>query len=58
MLISEKGQMTRIFVKDVREAGRNTQGVKLMNLAGDKLQAIAKVISEKQEEEAENAKPE
>jgi DNA gyrase subunit A len=50
MLITTGGQMVRIFVKDIREAGRNTQGVKLINLEpGDKLQAIAPVISEQQE---------
>ena len=47
MLITAAGQMVRTFVKDIREAGRNTMGVKLVNLdAGDKLQAIAPVISE------------
>ncbi len=45
--------MVRTFVKDIREAGRNTMGVKLVNLdAGDKLQAIAPVISEQQEDAA------
>jgi DNA gyrase subunit A len=45
--------MVRTFVRDIREAGRNTQGVKLIDLAeGDKLQAIAPVISEQQEEAA------
>ncbi len=53
MLITTAGQMVRIFVKDIREVGRNTQGVKLIDLAaGDKLQAIAPVISEQQEEAA------
>jgi DNA gyrase subunit A len=53
MLITAGGQMVRTFVKDIREAGRNTQGVKLINLeATDKLQAIAPVISEQQEEAA------
>jgi DNA gyrase subunit A len=53
MLITTLGQMVRIFVKDIREAGRNTQGVKLINLeAGDKLQAIAPVISEQQQDVA------
>jgi DNA gyrase subunit A len=53
MLITTGGQMVRTFVKDIREAGRNTQGVKLINLdGGDKLQAIAPVISEQQEEAA------
>jgi DNA gyrase subunit A len=47
MLITVGGQMVRTFVKDIREAGRNTMGVKLVNLDGaDKLQAIAPVISE------------
>jgi DNA gyrase subunit A len=58
MLITTGGQMVRIFVKDIREAGRNTQGVKLMNLEGDdKLQAIAPVISEQQEEAAAQEPP-
>ena len=53
MLITAGGQMVRTFVKDIREAGRNTQGVKLIDLAeGDKLQAIAPVISEQQEDAA------
>ncbi|MBE0544850.1 MAG: DNA gyrase subunit A [Verrucomicrobia bacterium] len=51
MLITVGGQMVRTFVKDIREAGRNTMGVKLVNLdEGDKLQAIAPVISESQED--------
>jgi DNA gyrase subunit A len=53
MLITTGGQMVRIFVKGIRETGRNTQGVKLIDLSeGDKLQAIAPVISEQQEEAA------
>jgi len=53
MLITTGGQMVRIFVKGIRETGRNTQGVKLIDLAaGDKLQAIAPVISEQQEDAA------
>jgi DNA gyrase subunit A len=53
MLITAAGQMVRTFVKDIREAGRATQGVKLIELQpGDKLQAIAPVISEQQEDAA------
>ena len=53
MLITSGGQMVRIPVQGVREAGRNTMGVKLVNLdTGDKLQAIAPVISEERGEEA------
>jgi DNA gyrase subunit A len=47
MLITVGGQMVRTSVQDIREAGRNTMGVKLVNLdAGDKLQAIAPVVVE------------
>jgi len=51
MLITFKGQMVRTRVADIREAGRNTQGVKLVTLdPGDKLQAIAPVIGEEKED--------
>ncbi len=53
MLITFKGQMVRISVNGIREAGRNTQGVKLINLEEkDKLQAIAPVIGEDKEDSA------
>ena len=53
MLITVGGQMVRTGVKDIREAGRNTMGVKLINLdGGDKLQAIAPVVSEDKDDEA------
>jgi len=42
----------RTRVSDIREAGRNTQGVKLIDLEGtDKLKAIAPVISEEKDED-------
>jgi DNA gyrase subunit A len=51
MLISASGKMVRTAVKDIREAGRNTQGVKLLSLdSKDKLTAIAPVISEEQQD--------
>ncbi|HWD21315.1 MAG TPA: DNA gyrase subunit A [Verrucomicrobiae bacterium] len=54
MLITVAGQMVRTRVADIREAGRNTQGVKLIELeAADKLTAIAPVISEEKDEDAE-----
>jgi DNA gyrase subunit A len=57
MLITVAGQMVRTRVSDIREAGRNTQGVKLIDLEGqDKLKAIAPVISE-EKEEAEEPEP-
>jgi DNA gyrase subunit A len=57
MLITNKGKMVRTRVAEIREAGRNTMGVKLINLPeSEKLQAIAPVINE--EEESEVAVPE
>ncbi|HPA20840.1 MAG TPA: DNA gyrase subunit A [Verrucomicrobiae bacterium] len=51
MLTTAKGQMVRIACKDIREAGRNTQGVKLVNLReGDKLLGMATVITVEEEE--------
>jgi len=58
MLITVGGQMVRIPVQGIREAGRNTQGVKLVNLAEkDKLQAIAPVIGEDKEDSAVESEP-
>ncbi len=58
MLITVGGQMVRNRVSEIREAGRNTQGVKLINLDGtDKLKAIAPVISEEKEEGEEVQEP-
>src|SRR6516164_7367550 len=50
MLISHFGKIIRIDTKQIREAGRSTQGVRLLQLeAGDKV-ASAAVIQEKDEE--------
>ena len=54
MLITTGGQMVRIRVSEIREAGRNTMGVKLINLIeGEKLQDIAPVVSQEEMEEGE-----
>jgi DNA gyrase subunit A len=51
MLITTNGIMVRTRVADIRETGRNTQGVKLINLEeNDHLQAIARVIGESDED--------
>ena len=56
MLITNKGQMVRTRVKEIREIGRNTMGVKLMDLKGaEKLQGIAPVVANEDEEEVEGA---
>jgi DNA gyrase subunit A len=51
MLITTKGQLIRTRVKEIRETGRNAMGVKLLSLReGEKLQAIAPVVSQAEEE--------
>ncbi len=51
MLTTAKGLMVRIACGDIRETGRNTQGVKLVNLReGDKLLGMAPVITVEDEE--------
>ena len=45
MLMTSTGQSIRIRINEIRETGRNTQGVKLLSLKeGEKLQDIAIVI--------------
>jgi len=52
MMITKKGIMIRVPVEGIRVSGRNTQGVKVMNLtAGDLLVDVARVVKE---DEAEN----
>jgi DNA gyrase subunit A len=52
MLITNKGKMVRTRIKEIRETGRNAQGVKLIDLrAGEVLQGIAPVVSDKEDEE-------
>ncbi|MCX6959131.1 MAG: DNA gyrase subunit A [Verrucomicrobia bacterium] len=54
MLITSGGQMVRTRVAEIREAGRNTMGVKLIGLPeGEKLQRIAPVVSQKEDEVVE-----
>lgn len=54
MLITTQGIAVRIKVEDIRPTGRSTQGVRLINLsAGDRLQAIAPVICDEDEENNE-----
>ena len=52
MLMTDGGQSIRIRVSDVRETGRNAQGVKLVTLnEGEKLQAVARVMPDDEEDE-------
>ena len=54
MLMTDGGQSIRIRVSDVRETGRNAQGVKLVTLnEGEKLQAVARVMPDDESEDGE-----
>ena len=35
MMSTNKGRVIRVAVKEIRSAGRNTQGVKIIKLSGD-----------------------
>ena len=51
MLITNKGKMVRTRIKEIRETGRNAQGVKLIDLReGENLQGIAPVVSDGEDE--------
>ncbi len=50
MLMTSSGQSVRIRVSEIRECGRNAQGVKLMNLSeGETIQDVATVIPDEEE---------
>jgi DNA gyrase subunit A len=52
MLTTNKGKTVRTRVAEIRSTGRNTIGVKLIDLSGnEKLQDIARVISQPDEDE-------
>jgi DNA gyrase subunit A len=47
MMITKKGIMIRVPVEGIRISGRNTQGVKVMNLtSGDLVVDVARVVKE------------
>jgi DNA gyrase subunit A len=53
MVISSKGQIVRIRIGEISTMGRNTQGVRLVQLnAGEKVVAVQPIIAEKDEENA------
>jgi DNA gyrase subunit A len=60
LLITERGQLIRLKVKDVRETGRAAQGVRLITLdEGDRVVAVAKLAEpEEGDEEPQTTLPE
>jgi DNA gyrase subunit A len=51
MIITEHGKVIRVHANEIREAGRSTQGVRLLRLDDDDTVAAAAVLREEQEEE-------
>jgi DNA gyrase subunit A len=55
MMITKKGIMIRVPVEGIRISGRNTMGVKVMNLtAGDLVVDVARVVKDEEENGAED----
>jgi DNA gyrase subunit A len=51
MIITKGGTAIRSSVKEIRQSGRNTQGVKCIRLGGDdRVTAVARVVSEDKDE--------
>lgn len=58
MLITNTGKIIRLRIKDIRVIGRNTQGVRLIDLEeGERVVSLAR-LAEKEEEEEEDSSPE
>ena len=54
MLISNKGKIIRLRIKDIRLIGRNTQGVRLIELEeGERVVSLARLAEKEEEDEAE-----
>jgi DNA gyrase subunit A len=51
MIITQHGKVIRVHANEIREAGRSTQGVRLLRLDGDDSVAAAAVLQEENEEE-------
>jgi DNA gyrase subunit A len=51
MIITEHGKVIRVHANEIREAGRSTQGVRLLRLDDDDSVAAAAVLQEEDEEE-------
>jgi len=52
MIITKNGITIRMAIQDIRDAGRNTQGVRLIRLMdGDAIAAVTKVAESEEEDE-------
>jgi DNA gyrase subunit A len=56
MLISNKGKIIRLRIKDIRVIGRNTQGVRLIELEeGERVVSLARLAEKEEDDELEQA---
>jgi DNA gyrase subunit A len=57
MLITAEGKIIRLKINTLREIGRNTQGVKLIDV-GEKDRVVATAILAEKEKEEDESEPE
>jgi DNA gyrase subunit A len=57
MLITQQGKILRMAAKDIRTIGRATQGVRLIDIAGDDRAVSIARLAEKDDESAEATAP-
>ncbi len=55
VMITDRGQTIRTTVNEIRETGRNAQGVKLMNVDDDERIVAMEVVGERVEEEVDSS---
>ena len=54
MLMTDRGQTIRCTVREIRETGRNAQGVRVMNVADDERVTAAEPIGDSQEDDVDD----
>src|SRR5438309_9635393 len=54
MLVTNKGKIIRLRIKDIRVIGRNTQGVRLIDLEeGERVVSLARLAEKEEDDEEE-----
>ena len=54
MALTTTGKMIRVDMESIRKAGRNTSGVKIINVDGDEVKSVAICPKEEKDEEENN----
>ena len=55
MVLTTSGKMIRVAMETIREAGRNTSGVKIVNVAGEKVAYAGTCSKEEKDDESEES---